>query len=30
VLKKWRREVMMNQRVIFGLADEFIKIQYYD
>jgi len=30
LLKKWRREVMMNQRTLFGLADEFIHIQYYD
>lgn len=30
LLQKWKNEVMMNQRVLFGLADEFIKLQYYD
>jgi len=30
LIRTWRSEVMMNQRIIFGLADEFMKIQYYD
>lgn len=30
LLNKWKAEVMMNQRVLFGLANEFVKIAYFD
>lgn len=30
LLNKWRTEVMMNQRVLFGLAKEFVEIAYFD
>ena len=30
LLNKWKTEVMMNQRVLFGLANEFVKIAYFD
>jgi hypothetical protein len=30
LLDKWKSEVVYNQRVLFGLAEEFLNIQYYD
>lgn len=30
LLRTWKSQIMMNQRVLFGLAEEFAHIQYWD